>query len=136
MNPYHFLYSLFYSLSRKTNGNTNNPMYYACLGISTIIPLNLVAIILLIDIVFQIDLMSYMPDLPLYLVAFIYLLLLFFNYLYFHFMSIKGKIIFYEGGFFRGKYVAANTIAVVYIIFSLMLLYVLAAIGFNAKHGS
>ncbi len=136
MNPYHVLYSLFYSLSKKMNGSTNNPMYYACLGISAIVPLNLVTIVLLVDVIFQVDLMSYIPQVPLYVVVFIYLLLFSCNYLYFRHISRKGKLIFYEGRFLRGKYVAANSMAVSYIVLSLILLYVLAAIGFNAKYNS
>lgn len=135
MNPYHILYSLFYSLSKKMNGSNNNPICYACLGITTIIPLNLVTIILLLDVLFHMDFMSHVPKVSPYFVAFIYLLLFSGNYLYFHYVNKKRKLVLYEGSFFKGRYIPAKTIAVVYIVISLMLLYVLAALGFNTKHG-
>lgn len=136
MNPYHILYSLFYALSKKTNGSSNNPMYYACLGITTIVPMNLVTIILLLDVLFHADFISYMSQFSSYFIAFIYLFLLSCNYFYFHYANKKRKLVLYEGSFFKGRYIPANAMAVVYIVLSIMLLYVLAALGFNAKHGS
>ena len=130
MNPYHILYSLFYSLSQKMNGVNNAPIYHACLGLSVIILLNMVTLILIIDVIYKNGIFFKIADVSMHDFVFYNCIFFCINYIYFKVRKISSA----ERLYLFGRYVKASSLAATYAFVSVLLFSVMMFVWFNSNH--